>query len=139
VQRHDVLAPGAERQYATPSAVADRQSRLVSAPVTSPDPPATSTWRPIGSWSGNGAKNTETFTVNAREWRLVWEASGDGRVAGIMQVFAYKGDSELPEVPVNTQLEGSAAKRDVSYLRGAGPWHMTINAMGEWRLRAEER
>jgi hypothetical protein len=86
----------------------------------------------VASWTGTGIKDTETFEIKGREWRIRWESSADG----LLQIYAYKGESQIPEVPVNQMGAGE----DVSYLRtGPGEHYLKINGMGAWSVTVEDQ
>ena len=58
---------------------------------------ATTEWRPLGSWSGNGSRQTGSFDVATGALRLRWETrprsgAGDGR----FRVWLYSAISGRP-------------------------------------------
>lgn len=67
-------------------------------PARAEQPPAVTTvWRPLGSWSGDGSRQTESFDVTSGALRLRWEtrshgASGDSR----FRVWLYSAISGRP-------------------------------------------
>lgn len=61
-------------------------------------PPAT-VWRPLGSWEGNGSRQTESFDVTTGALRLTWETRADGTGAGAQarfRVWLYSAISGRP-------------------------------------------
>jgi hypothetical protein len=44
--------------------------------------PSTTTWRPLGSWSGSGNIQTESFTVDTGALRLAWETRNETSPGG---------------------------------------------------------
>ena len=75
--------------------------------------------RVIASWSGNGIKTTEPFTIKAKKWRI--EHSNTG--GGILQIMVYKG-SRLVTLAANAQEAGS----DKSWVYQKGEFHLMINS-----------
>jgi hypothetical protein len=71
-------------------------------------PPAT-VWRALGTWSGNGSRQTESFDVTTGALRLKWEAraqnpAGEGR----LRVWLYSAISGRPlQLVVDTNGAGS--------------------------------
>lgn len=60
-------------------------------------PPATQAvvvWKPIGTWSGHGDKQTETFTSDTGGFRVHWETTNEKPAgAGRLRVVFRSGDS----------------------------------------------
>lgn len=105
-------------------------------PATAPAEPAprpAPDWHEVTRWTGNGIKDTETFQVQSREWRITWETSG----AGYFGIYVHDGETDdLVTVAANTTEGGS----DTSYLRsGPGPHYLTINASTNWTVVVEDR
>lgn len=87
-------------------------------------------WVLVKSWSGDGAKTTEQFTVGA-EWRLDWV--NDGSYLG---VTVYDVRSDLPiELAANTTQKGS----DSTFLHKAGTYYLKVNAIGPWKIAVQDR
>src|SRR6185436_11153755 len=57
-------------------------------------PQAVVVWKPIGSWSGRGDKQTETFTSDSGGFRVHWAMKNETRAgAGRLRVVFRSGDS----------------------------------------------
>lgn len=93
------------------------------------------TWYTVAEWSGSGAKNTETFTIPSKEWRISWSTSNEAFPgAGIFQIYVHDSGGDLLGVGANQQGVGS----DVSYMRGSGPRYLAINAGNlDWTVKVE--
>src|SRR6266700_7882724 len=51
-------------------------------------------WKPIGSWSGRGDKQTETFTSDTGGFRVHWKAAKEAPAGGArLRVVFHSGDS----------------------------------------------
>ena len=83
----------------------------------------TATWHQITSFSGNGIKNTETFTIPSREWRISWDTSPGEYGAMNFQIFVYNEDGSLEGVAANV----IGADKDSSIMRGTGNYYLMIN------------
>jgi hypothetical protein len=79
-------------------------------PTTTSAPPAPG-WKQVGSWSGHGDLQTETFTSDTGGFRVRWEARRESPPgAGRLRVVFHSGDSgrEIMEA-VDTRGTGSGA------------------------------
>lgn len=105
-------------------------------PELEPEPEPEPTWQEVKTWSGNGIKSTETFSIASKEWRIGWNATNEN-VAGILQIYVYKADGNLVTLASNQQGEGS----DVSYVReGPGEFYLEINAANlDWVVTVEDK
>lgn len=100
-----------------------------------------SDYAPVKSWAGSGGKETESFDIAAKEWRLRWTAKPiDPRFAGsgvkAFSVQVLRGDSDLP---VSTFQAGPSETAGESYVRGTGRFYLKITAVNaQWTLAAEQ-
>jgi hypothetical protein len=59
--------------------------------------PGTVGWRPIGSWSGHGDAQTESFNIEGGEWRIKWVTTHETSPgAGTFRVTAHSAVSGRP-------------------------------------------
>jgi hypothetical protein len=105
-----------------------------------PQPESVVVWKPIGSWSGRGDKQTETFTSDTGGFRVHWETtreapSGGGR----LRVVFRSGDSgrEIIEAidvrGAGNGIEEVAAERPRWY-------YITIESANvDWKVSVDER
>ena len=91
-------------------------------------------WKEVISWKGKGIKNTETFTIKAKEWKVCWTTKAV-EFGGIFQIMIYKGDSKLPDIAANVQ----GADEDCSFMRGTGDYYLTINSTQPWNITVKEK
>ena len=47
-------------------------SEVLEVTIVEPEPPAPGEWLNVATWEGTGSRTTETFYVNASEWRIKW-------------------------------------------------------------------
>src|ERR1700682_727737 len=54
-------------------------------------------WRPIGSWSGRGDSQTESFNIESTQWRIKWETKGAASPgAGLFHLVVHSAVSGRP-------------------------------------------
>jgi hypothetical protein len=88
------------------------------------------TWQAVKTWTGNGIKKTEPFTITGEQWRVTWTNKG-----GYLGVSVYKPGNTLPtEMLVNT----TDATSDTSYVYKDGEFYLDVNSSGAWELTVEE-
>jgi len=117
----------------------DDKSKTAFAPVATSSAPAPvptpveKKWTTVKSWSGNGAKDTESFAVTENT-RINWETTG---AQGVFQIYVQDGQGLPAAVAANAQGVG----KDVSYLHIApGQYSLKINcALTPWKVSVEEQ
>lgn len=94
-------------------------------------------WRVVQTWKGSGIKETETFSVASREWRIHWETRNEPFAgAGILQIYVHQEDGTLVSLAANKQGTGS----DTSYVRSAGKHYLQINSANvDWVVTVEDQ
>jgi hypothetical protein len=94
----------------------------------------------LKSWDGSSTKETETFQVTAKEWRLAWTVqpidrtyAGDGRF--VYRIAVYKDGSEVAV----SRIDAGAEHAGESFIRGAGRYYLKVTAINaQWTLAAEQ-
>lgn len=132
------LAVGPDRIHAQAEAIrADEAATETALVKEQPKVSETSEWRTVRSWSGSGIKETETFAVTSREWRVNWRSANEPFPnAGILQIFVNDEDGNMVTFLANKQGPGS----DVSYVRGKGRFYLHINSANvDWNVTVEAR
>ena len=105
-----------------------------------PKPEAIVIWKPIGSWSGRGDKQTETFTSDTGGFRVHWEAANEAPAGGgRLRIVFRSGDSgreiieALDEHGTGSGTEEVAAERPRWY-------YVTIESANvAWKVSIDER
>ena len=82
-------------------------------------------------------KETESFNVESREWRISWETSKEPFAgAGLLQIYVYNDQGAMVSLAANRQGPG----RDVSYVRGKGRFHLMLNSANiDWSVTVEDQ
>jgi tetratricopeptide (TPR) repeat protein len=102
-------------------------------PATTPAPETiaattqaqTSGYFEIFSFSGNGIKSSESFTINGSKFKIAYNCSGD-----LSQAFLYKENGDLENLIVNTV--GSAY--DETIFHGSGTYYIEANMIGDFTM-----
>jgi hypothetical protein len=112
-----------------------------------PPPPAAERkdvviWKTVGSWSGRGSRQTETFTSDTGGFRVRWETKNASRPgAGHLHVIFRSGDSgreiidavDEPHVGSDSDIKEVSAERPRWY-------YLTIDsAEVDWTVAVDER
>jgi hypothetical protein len=93
-------------------------------------------WKTLGTWSGHGDRQTESFDVTSGSLRLTWEATGDPG-EGHLRVALH---SSISGRPLESVVEASGPGADTVHL-AAEPRvaYLLIEAdRVDWRLTLEE-
>jgi hypothetical protein len=99
--------------------------------------PARAVWRPVGSWSGRGSTQTESFELSGL-WRIRWEARNETSPgAGTLYVTV---NSAVSGRPLMTAVDHHGAGRDtVDVTEDPHLFYLAIDATGlDWSIVAEE-
>ena len=104
-----------------------------------PQPQAVVIWKPVGSWSGRGDKQTETFTSDNGGFRVHWEAANETGGAGRLRVIFRSGDSgrEIIEA-IDAHVTGSGTE-EVAAERPRWYYVTIESAKVDWKVSVDER
>jgi len=105
-----------------------------------PAPREVAVWRQVGSWSGRGNRQTETFTGDTGAFRVTWEtrnetAPGAGRLYAVFR----SGDSGR-EIMDAVKTEGVG--RGVEHVSAERPrwYYLSIESANvEWSITVDEQ
>jgi hypothetical protein len=102
------------------------------------EPAAATLWRSLGTWSGRGNRQTESFDVTSGAMRLAWETHGEGAAGtGWLRVSLHSAISGRPlQVIVDTRGIDSDTTRLVADPRVA--YLLIESERVDWRLTLEE-
>jgi hypothetical protein len=90
-------------------------------------------WRPIGSWSGRGDTQTDSFNIESTQWRIRWETKGDG-------AFHLVVHSAVSGRPIQDAVEHHGNGHGVAYVtEDPRLYHLVIDSDGvDWSIKVEE-
>jgi len=115
--------------------------RSDAAPPAGAEPKAVVIWKTVGSWSGRGSRQTETFTGDTGGFRVRWETKNAAPGAGHLHVIFRSGDSGREIIDaVNEPHVGSDS--DVTEVSAERPrwYYLTIDsAEVDWTVIVDER
>ena len=100
--------------------------------------PPTVGWRPIGSWSGRGNTQTESFNIESGQFRVRWETKnetspGAGR-------FSVMANSAVSGRPIALAAEHRGAGRGTGYVTDDPRLYYLVIESGavDWTVIVEE-
>ena len=108
---------------------------LVSCGTRASQPPPqteqTVAWRPLGSWSGRGNRQTESFTSDTGALRVTWEATGD---------FRLTAHSAISGRPLQQVVEHTGAGDGIGYVQqDPHVFYMVVEAPNvNWKFTVDE-
>jgi hypothetical protein len=92
----------------------------------------------VQTFTGNGIKDTQSFTVASDTWRLRYdfESTAEDQQSGSFEMTVYKPGNTIPESIITLERPGS----DTSYVNaGAGTYYLSIgSANATWTVDVEE-
>ena len=97
-------------------------------------------WKPVGSWSGRGDKQTETFTGDSGGFRVHWETAEEAPAGGgRLRVVFRSGDSGR-EVIEAIDARGTGSGTEEVAAEKPRWYYITIEAANvEWKVSIDER
>ena len=97
-------------------------------------------WKPLGSWSGHGNVQTETFTSDSGGFRVHWETANAPRPdAGRLRVVFRSGDSGR-EIIEAIDARGSGSGVEEVAAERPRWYYLTIESADvDWKVAIDER
>jgi hypothetical protein len=95
-------------------------------------------WRPIGSWSGRGDSQTDSFNIESTQWRIKWETKGAASPgAGSFHLVVH---SAVSGRPISDAVKVQGNGHGVAYVtEDPRLYHLVIESGGlDWSLKVEE-
>jgi|SRR5262245_37830684 len=106
---------------------------------SAPAPKEVVIWKPVGSWSGHGNIQTETFTSDTGGFRVRWETKNETKPgAGRLKVVFRSGDSGRPIIDA---VDVRGIGRDETEVADNVRWYfLTIESADvDWTVQVDER
>ena len=105
-----------------------------------PTPQAVVIWKSIGSWSGRGDKQTETFTSDTGGFRVHWETEKEAPAGGgRLRVVFRSGDSGREIIEAIDARGAGSGTEDVGAERPRW-YYLTIESANvDWKVSVDER
>jgi hypothetical protein len=107
---------------------------------TPPPPQDVVVWHQVGSWSGRGNKQTETFTSDTGGFRVRWATTNEtASGAGTLKVIIRSADSGREIVEA---VDARGIDSDVAIVAAERPrwYYLTIDSANvDWTVSIDER
>jgi hypothetical protein len=105
-----------------------------------PAPQQVVVWKPIGSWSGRGDRQTETFTGDTGGFRVHWETSKEAPAGGgRLRVVFRSGDSGR-EIIEAIDARGTGDGTEEVAAERPRWYYITIESANvDWKVSIDER
>ncbi len=115
---------------------------LITACRSQPSRPAKDVvvWKPIGTWSGRGDKQTETFTGDTGGFRVRWQATNESPPGGgRLRVVFRSGDSGREIIEAIDARGGGSGIEEVAAERPRWYYITVESANVDWMIAVDER
>ena len=102
--------------------------------------PSAVVWKPIGTWSGRGDRQTETFTGDTGGFRVHWEATREEPAgAGRLRVVFRSGDSGREIIEAIDARGAGSGTEEVAADRPRWFYITIESASVDWTVTVDER
>lgn len=99
---------------------------------TTPTPQAKS-YQQVFTFSGNGNKKSEPFTITGSRFKIKYDCVGEPDFT-LCQAFVYKVGSSLPDIIMNT----TDPVKDETIVYGSGEYYIEANTIGTYTMTVED-
>jgi hypothetical protein len=132
--------PSATTSSNTSSSSNGGSTQPTVAPTQAPTPTPTHApkWTTTQTFTGNGNKTTQTFTVGS-DWKILWSCDPSSFYGGEYNIIVsvYGSDGTLIDLPVNTICKAGNTS-DYSEEHQGGSIYLEIDSEGSWKLQVQE-
>jgi hypothetical protein len=95
-------------------------------------------WQTTHTFTGTGAKKTETITV-PNDWKITWSCQGTDGIDAPLYVNAYNPDGSIADSDiVSTTCKATGTTTDSSEQHSGGNIYLDINTGITWTLTIQE-
>ena len=115
------------------------QAQPTQAPTQAQPTQAPLTWKTTHTFSGNGSKKTEIFTVPS-DWKIIWKCDPNSFYGGSYNVIVgVTGSDGSPVDPaaINTICKAGNTGDSTEEHQG-GSVYLDINSEGSWTIQVQE-
>jgi hypothetical protein len=97
-------------------------------------------WRQVGTWSGRGNKQTESFTSDTAGFRVRWTTTNETAPGtGTLKVIFRSGDSGR-EIIQAIDVRGTGSDEEIVAAERPRWYYLTIDSAGvDWTVSVDER
>ena len=107
-------------------------STLPSSQVTS----QAKTYQQVFSFTGNGIKNSDTFTITGDKFKIIYDCTGQLCQASIKKPST--GDPLKDAVNIQYFMNTAGNAKDETILYGAGQYYINANTMGTFNITVDD-
>lgn len=109
-----------------------------SEPAATPTPTPVRAWQTTHTYTGNGDKKTETFTVGP-DWKIQWSCTpGSVSIDYDLYVTVYNSDSTMADWnAISTECKTGNASGE-SQEHKAGEVYLSVLSIGDWAITIQE-
>ncbi len=133
-------APTAATSSSASSAPNTNTPQPTAAPTQAPTPTPTHTpkWTTVQTFTGNGIKQTQTFTIGS-DWKVIWSCDPSSFYGGQYNVivYVYNSDGTPADVAVNTVCKAGNTSNSTEEHQG-GNIYLEIDSEGSWKVQVQE-
>jgi hypothetical protein len=131
---------------ATPAAPKPTAMPKATATSTTPAPTATAapqpTWHTVKTFSGNGISKTDTFSVTADKWKIVWTCNPDAYGSSYNLIADLKQQSDsLYDTPVSNSIctsgQADTTKGETMVYDQASDFYLDVNSEASWSFQIQ--
>jgi hypothetical protein len=115
-----------------PSAKTVQPTMPVTKPSTSA-PVVQKQYQQVFTFSGNGAKRSEPFTITGDRFKIAYDCTGSAG-ATYCGAFVYKVGSQLPQGVMNSTQAVKDETVIYTSMEGKGDYYIDVNAMGSFTM-----
>lgn len=114
----------------TQSSNVQTENQAVKSNVSASTTPSTAkTYQQVFTFSGNGAKKSEPFTITGDRFKIKYDCDGD-----LCQAFLYK----VPERMTDIIMNSSGPVNDETIIYGKGEYYIDSNSLGSYKMIVED-
>jgi hypothetical protein len=95
--------------------------------------PSAKSYQQVFTFSGNGAKKSEPFTITGDRFKIAYECQGDPS-ATYCGAFVYKVGSNLPQAIMNSPQSVKDETVIYTSVAGKGEYYIDTNVMGNFKM-----
>lgn len=123
----------------TANTVTDSATQAPQATVAPTKPPVAKKWTTVETFTGNGAKKTNSFTV-PDNWQLVWKCdptSFNGSTFNLI-VSVMPTDGSLGDPAAINTMCSTTNTHDMTAEHSGGNIYLDVNSEGSWTIEVQE-
>lgn len=100
--------------------------------------PVITVWKRVGTWSGRGSAQTDSFDLDVMQWRIKWKTSNENPVG--KGTFMVTVNSAVSGRPLSVAVEHNGPGAGIAYVTDDPRlYHMVIDSTNlDWTVSVEQ-